>query len=164
MAYRRKQQRQGVYEAPAQNVGDQENMVAGGNITYGAPADSVLDFLRQYVFQADDVRNTAVKEATGALRRAQDEMRILSDAQHALRDRLDRLVDSHARDQVERQQRQAVLNWWLGTITGVLALLALAVLWLAWRELSPPPVDPAAIARLWLGGSLAILAQLRRLL
>lgn len=149
---------------------------AGGSIYHGANPAPMVDalvqslastqqFFREYVHAADQTREKAIKEAAQELRHTRDELRIYSDALGTVRDRLDDVVNERERDLVERRARQRVLNWWLAGITASIALLALAVSWLAWRELLPP-IDPAALARLarlWLGGGLTIFFQLRRL-
>lgn len=154
--------RASIYNAPEQNVGEQANTVAGRDIRQGAdPAllaralAEMHQFLRDYTFSIDQGRETALKEIRHELKLLRGDRDVLTGTLNTLRDRVDDLVNGHERDQVVRRERQAVLNWWLGGICVCIALLAGAVAWLAWRVLAPP-VDAAALLRLWLGAGLAL--------
>ncbi len=141
---------------------------AGGNITHGA--DPILlaralgemqQFLRDYTFNVDQGRETALKEIRHELKLLRGDRDVLTGTLNTLRDRVDDLVNDRERERVERRERQAVLNWWLGGICLCIAFLAGAVAWLAWRAVAPP-VDAAALLRLALGGGAALFAHLRR--
>ena len=106
---------------------------AGGNITHGADATEVLAFLREYVFKADQARETAIKELARELVYARGDMGILSDAVRAVRDQVDDLVNAAQLDAKERPARQLALDHqltiarrWLAGLT-IALLVALAV-------------------------------------
>ncbi len=106
---------------------------AGGNITHGADATEVLNFLREYVFEADQKRETANKELARQLAYARGDMGILSDAVRAVRDQVDDLVNAAEADAAQRPARQlaldhqlAVARRWLAGLT-IALLVALAV-------------------------------------
>lgn len=58
----------------------------------------------------------------------------------------------------ELHRGQRIARRWLAGITGVLAAVLAAVVWLLWRELGPPPF---ALFRLALGGALALVGYWR---
>jgi hypothetical protein len=157
-----------IYNAPDQQVADQANTVAGRDIRQGAdPAllaralAEMHQFLRDYTFSIDQGRETALKEIRRELTLLRGDRDVLTGTLNTLRDRVDDLVNDRERERVERRERQGVLNWWLGAICVCIALLAGAVAWLAWQVFAPP-VDVAALLRLWLGAALALAAQLWR--
>lgn len=144
-----------VTDLSGQQAGDQSFQAAGENIYHGANADHVLDFLREYVFAADQRRETAVKAASQELKRAQLEMGIVTDAVRSVRDRLD---DDDA-DRVRRQREldhalatlgesleaqdialaelrrgQQLARRWLAGLTLALVLVLVVVAVLVWRE------------------------------
>lgn len=134
--------RPATYAAPDQQVGEQQNTVAGGDINQGANADAVLEFLRDYVFEADQQRETTIKNVGNELRRTRDEVAIVSDAVRSVRDRMD--DDDHDRRQRQAQldaalselhRGQRIARRWLAGITAVLAAALAVVAWLLWREL-----------------------------
>lgn len=158
----------GIYNAPEQQVGEQQNTVAGRDISQGANANAVLEFLRDYVFEADQQRETTIKDVGRELRRTREDVAIVSDAVRSVRDRMD--DDDHARvgrqasldaALAELHQGQRIARRWLAGLTAALVVAALVVAWLAWRELYPP-VNVVALLRLALGGALALVAQWRR--
>jgi hypothetical protein len=94
--------RRSAHDLSGAQTGDVTNRdSAGGDITYhGADAGAVLTFLRDYVFASDQQRETAIKAVSQELRRARDDMGIISDAVRSVRDRL----DDDDRERVERQK------------------------------------------------------------
>lgn len=129
-------------DATGQQVGDQQITAAGRDLTQGANADAVLEFLRDYVFEADQQRETTIKNVGNELRRTRDEVAIVSDAVRSVRDRMD--DDDHDRRQRQAQldaalselhRGQRIARRWLAGITAVLAVAAAVVAWLLWREL-----------------------------
>jgi len=106
---------------------------AGNNITHGADPAEVLAFLRDYVFKADQERETANKELARQLVYTRGDMGILSDAVRAVRDQVDDLVNAAQLDASQRPARQlaldhqlAVARRWLAGLT-IALLVALAV-------------------------------------
>lgn len=118
-----------VYDKGSSQGGDEhiENL-AGGNIEHhGANADKVLDFLQRYVFEADQARETAIKEVRAELQRVHGDIRIMADALRTVRDRADDLVDAAATDAAERTVRQAMADARWHLLVRWLVVLALAV-------------------------------------
>jgi hypothetical protein len=142
---------------------------AGGNIIHEGADPAIIaralaetqSFLKQYVFEMDQRRETVLKEVQREIRGVRSDADVIRDSVQKMHVRLNTLVTDNERDLVTRHARQRILNWWLGVILGFVILLALAVAWLAWRELHPP-IDVAALLRLWLGGALALVAKLWR--
>lgn len=86
----------------------------------------------------------------------------------ARREVLDATLDQ-VTDLVGRVAReQATARRWLSGLTVasvvVATVVALALVWLILRELSPPTDSLAALGRLWMGGLLSLAVQLWRLL
>lgn len=77
---------------------------AGGDINHhGADPGAVLTFLRDYVFEADQRREVAIKEVAQEIRDARADMGIISDALRSLRERANA-------DDREREERQRELD------------------------------------------------------
>jgi hypothetical protein len=92
-------------------TGDQTSRdLAGRDIHQGADANSVLDFLRSYVFEADQRRETALKELNREIRLSRDDMVIIGDALRTVRDRVDDLIVDRDVDKLDREDRQGVLD------------------------------------------------------
>lgn len=146
-----------VTDLSGQQAGDQSFQAAGENIYHGANADHVLDFLREYVFAADQRRETAVKAASQELKRAQLEMGIVSDAVRSVRDRLDdddrdrvrrqrdldhtlatlgEYLEAQALDLAALRRGQTLARRWLAGLTALLIIEILVVAWLVDRELA----------------------------
>lgn len=142
---------------------------AGGNIIHEGADPAIIaralaetqSFLKQYVFEMDQRRETVLKEVQRELKGMRSDTDVVRDSVQKLVVRFNTLVDDRDRDLVARRERQGVLNWWLGAICVCIALLAGAVAWLAWQVLAPP-VDVVAFLRLAIGGALALIAQRRR--
>lgn len=139
-----------VYDASGSQSGDHHIGQVGQTITnQGASPDRVLDFLRSYVFEADQRRETAIKELRDEASRLREDMHIVSDAVRSVRRRVDDIIDEAERDQQARVTRQRALDMWLALIT--LALVVMAGGWLfllirLWPQLT-------AVALALLGGA-----------
>jgi hypothetical protein len=92
--------------------GDQSyGSVAGRDIhNQGADANAVLDFLRRYVFEADQRRETALKELNREIRLSRDDMAIMGDALRTVRDRVDDIIVNSDADKLDREDRQGELD------------------------------------------------------
>jgi hypothetical protein len=126
---------------------------AGHSITnQGADATAVLVFLRDYVFKADQVRETAIKEVRGELGMVSDALRGVRNQLNDLTEDIDKTKQAEVArllaDFKVRRWRQFVLNVWLGLITVLVALMAVGWLLLLWRLW--PQLTPVALA---LGGA-----------
>lgn len=104
---------------------------AGRDIHQGADADAVLRFLRDYVFAADQRTETTIKELRRELARVRDDIGIIRDAVHALRERVDDITDAAARDRIERGHRQLALDVRLAGLALLIIIVSvlLALLW-----------------------------------
>lgn len=126
---------------------------AGRDIYQGADPNAVLDFFRRYLFEADQERNTAIKELRRELERLRDDVHIVSDALRTLRERVDDILDDRDRDRLERQRRQLALDLRLAA----LALLIVAVA-LALALLYHDTYALAAFGRYLIGAGLSLVA------
>lgn len=96
--------RRSVLDLSRSQAGDVSTRDAAGRDIYqGADADAVLSFLRAYVFEADQRRETALKELGHELKRVRGDMQIITEALRGVRDQ----VNDDAR---ERHRRQAELD------------------------------------------------------
>ena len=166
------QKRRTTVDAAGQQVGEQHVDAAGGNINHGADATAVLEFLRAYVFEADQRREVGIKAVATEIQRARGDMGIISDAVRSLRDR----ADADAR---QRHERQGELDAALGEFAEALeaqaadmaalrrgqyrlawAIVALVVLWLlglfVLALLIYDRYAAEAMLRAWLGAGAAL--------
>jgi len=133
---------------------------AGGNITHGADATEVLAFLRSYVFEADQKRETAIKDLARELVYTRGDMGILSDAVRAVRDQVDDLVNAAEADARQRPARQAELDrqltiarrWLAGLTIALLVALAVVAVLVLDRYVF------VSVARAWFDVALAVVS------
>jgi len=133
---------------------------AGNNITHGADPAEVLAFLRDYVFKADQERETANKELARQLVYTRGDMGILSDAVRAVRDQVDDLVNATEADALQRPARQAELDrqltiarrWLAGLTIALLVALAVVALLVLDRYVF------VSVARAWFDVALAVVS------
>lgn len=152
---------------------------AGGDIVHaGADPDGVLSFFREYVFSADQRRETAIKDVSHELGMVRGDMGVITDALRALRDR------ANDEDR-ERESRRGELDATLGELTEALtaladdqaivrrdqrrlflAILGLAALWLVGLAVLALLIydryAALALLRYWLGAGAALALALRR--
>lgn len=158
-----------VVDQRGAQTGDQSYRdVAGRDVHHednrvGADANQVLDFLRTYVFHADQARETAIKELkrdlTHELRLVRGDVAIQSDALRTVRDRVDRMADDRERERLERQRRQTALDL---RLLGLAALIVVVFVLLAW--LLYDRYAAATVLRYWIGGGMALAAAAARAL
>lgn len=111
---------------------------AGRDIHHqGADADKVLDFLRSYVVEANQTRETAIKEAKHELVNVQRDFVIVTDSLRTLRERLDKLVEAGERDALNRTIRQGEADMYWRLILVWLVILSIIVLAEAWLLRQP---------------------------
>lgn len=143
---------------PGAQLGDTKIDAAGRdqhtttNTTHqGADATEVLLFLKEYLFKADQQRETVLKDVRG-------ELGLLSDSLRGLRNQVNDLATDADKDKEdaasrllaelrERRHQRRVQNWWLGTITAAVAVMAIGWLYLLWR-LWPVLATVATMAQL----------------
>jgi hypothetical protein len=89
-------------------------------VVQGADPNGVLDFLREYVFAADQRRETAIKGLAMEIGNARSDMVIIADVVRSLRDRANL-------DDRDRDARRADLDATLGEITEAVGALAEAL-------------------------------------
>ena len=133
---------------------------AGNNITHGADPAEVLAFLRDYVFKADQERETANKELARQLVYTRGDMGILSDAVRAVRDQVDDLVNAAEADARQRPARQAELDRQLGINRRWLAALTVGFV-AAFVVLALLAYDRyvfVSVARAWFDVALAVVS------
>lgn len=151
------ERRRSTVDASGQQVGEQQVSAAGRDIHHGADATAVLAFLRDYVFAADQERETALKTVSRELARARLDMGIMSDAVRSVRDRLDdddadrvrrqrELDDALARlgENLEAQditlgelrRGQALARRWLALLTLFLLAVAVVLAAVVWYEVA----------------------------
>lgn len=144
-----------VTNLAGQQAGDQQITAAGRDVRHGADADAVLGFLREYVFAADQQRETAIKAVAQQLARNRDDMGIVTDAVRSVRDRLNADDDARVRRQreldhalatlgesleaqdialAELRRGQRIARRWIAALTLALAVALAVVAWLVWRE------------------------------
>jgi hypothetical protein len=164
-------------------TGDQSYRdTAGRDIHQGADPTAVLDFLRDYVFAADQRRETAHKELSREVRLSRDDMAIMGDALRTVRDRVDDLIVDRDVDKLEREDRQGELDRVLKALRDeqerlrlsvearsarnrrILFWFAIGLLvalliggWLAYDRYTG-----LALVRVWTGGGAALLYALAR--
>jgi len=134
---------------------------AGNNITHGADATEVLAFLREYVFKADQARETAIKDLARELVYTRGDMGILSDAVRAVRDQVDDLVNATEADARQRPARQAELDHQLAVARRWLAGLTIALL-VALAVVAVLVLDRyvfIGVARAWYDVALAVVSS-----
>jgi hypothetical protein len=161
-----------IYDNRDSQSGDHTSRdTAGRDIHQGADADKVLNFLREYVFEADQRRETAIKELHRELRLSRGDTVIVSDVLRTVRDRVDDLIVDRDVDKLEREDRQSELDAALAAIReeqrrtrrvlfwfGIGIIVALVVAgWLTYDRLAA-----MALLRYWIGGGAAALAYLWR--
>jgi hypothetical protein len=149
--------RAAIYNAPEQQVGEQQITAAGGDIVHGidpAMLERHLDAERK----SRDLMAEMLERLWRRIDAMEGERR--RDAEDAARERG---IDFEAR--LKRQglldTDLAVIRWWLVALTVAWAVGIVAWALLAWRVFVPP-FDAAALLRLWLGAALALAAQLWR--
>jgi hypothetical protein len=169
-----------IYDNRDSQSGDHTSRDAAGRdiVHQGADASQVLAFLRSYVFEADQRRETAIKELHRELRLSRGDTVIVSDVLRTVRDRVDDLIVDRDVDKLDREDRQSALDgilaahkqeiaalraeqrrtrrvlFWFGV--GIIAALAVAA-WLTYDRLAA-----LALARYWLGGGAALAYHLWR--
>ena len=169
-----------IYDNRDSQSGDHTSRDAAGRdiVHQGADATRVLDFLRSYVFDADQRRETAIKDLHHELRLSRGDTVIVSDVLRTVRDRVDDLIVDRDVDKLEREDRQLALDrileaqkqeiaalraeqrrtrrvlFWFGI--GILVALAVAA-WLAADRFAA-----LALLRLWTGGAAALAYGLLR--
>jgi hypothetical protein len=157
-------------------TGDQsvENL-AGRDIHQGASPDKVLSFLEKYVFEADQRRETALKELSRDVRLSRDDMAIMGDALRTVRDRVDDLIVDRDVDKLDREDRQAQVDAERDAQRAEIARLAkqiedqrLALFWcgvalvvalIIGGWLLYDRYAALALVRVWTGGSASLLAH-----
>jgi hypothetical protein len=150
------------------SVGQAANTITNAN--QGADATEVLIFLKDYIFKADQVRETALKEVRSSIVIMSDAMRSMREQLNDLSKDFDRRKEADAEaqrkeaeaeeqrkeadaqrllaDYSQRRRRQWVLNAWLGAIT--ISVVAMALGWLYLLIRLWPTLTAAAMA---LGGA-----------
>jgi hypothetical protein len=172
-----------IHKGEGNQGGDEQyENVAGRDINHGADATAVLDFLRSYVFAADQRRETAHKELSREVRLSRDDMAIMGDALRTVRDRVDDLIVDRDVDKLDREDRQGELDKALKALRDEQERLRLAVEarsarnrriflwfaigivvallvagWVAWDRYAA-----LAMVRLWAGGGAALAWALLR--
>jgi hypothetical protein len=145
-----------IYSAPEQQVGEQSNTAAGGNINHGIPPEQAFDLVK-FLWEDRQDRDIRREQLDHTLQDMRDQIELyritLAQRITAITVSVDVLAAASAQ---QARETRRLRRWVTGLTAGVLAG---AVLLGAAYVLRLPPFDPAALLRLWLGAALALAAQ-----
>jgi hypothetical protein len=122
-----------TYDAAGQQVGEQQNTAAGGNINHGIPPEQAFDLVR-FLWEDRQERDVRREQLDNTLQDMRDQIELyritLAQRITAITVSVDVLAAASA--QQARETRR--LRYWLAGLTVVLSVSVGVLAWLLWRE------------------------------
>ena len=142
-------------DATGQQVGDQSNTAAGGDIVHGIPPEQAFDLVR-FLWEDRQDREIRREQLDHTLQDMRDSIELY---RITLAQRITAItvaVDALTVASTARGREMRIARRWLVALTVAWLVGVLAWAFVFWRVFALPPPDAAALLRLWLGGGLAL--------